>query len=123
MEGETEELDLEIGRLLVEVYRAQANHRLANHLSPLREDLFRFLLQPGLEGTSWAAVTELRYAVVNRKTCGGGNRTEAGAVAQAILITLSRTRQATLPRRQRALRPNPPCAQTRRSSLPLATVS
>jgi transposase len=87
----TENLDLEIGRLLVGVYRDPANRRQANHISTLREDLFRFLLQPGLEGTNWAAETELRYAVINRKTCGSGNRTEAGAAAQAILMTLSRT--------------------------------
>lgn len=84
-------LDLEIGRLLVGVYTDEANRRLAKHLETLRGDLFTFLLQPGLEGTNWAAETELRYAVVNRKTCGGGNRTRAGATVQAILMTLSRT--------------------------------
>lgn len=84
-------LDLEVGRLLVGVYTDEANRRLAKHLETLRGDLFTFLLHPGLEGTNWAAETELRYAVVNRKTCGGGNRTRAGATAQAILMTLSRT--------------------------------
>ena len=84
-------LDMEIGRLLVGVYTDESNRRLARHLGRLRGDLFTFLLQPGLEGTNWAAETELRYAVVNRKTCGGGNRTRAGATAQAILMTLSRT--------------------------------
>jgi transposase len=84
-------LDLEVGRLLVGVYSDEANRRLAKHLETLRGDLFTFLLCPGLEGTNWAAETELRYAVVNRKTCGGGNRTRSGATAQAILMTLSRT--------------------------------
>jgi hypothetical protein len=74
------------------VYRDEANRRLAKHLETLPGDLFTFLLHPGLEGTNWAAETELRYAVVNRKTtCGSGNRTRAGATAQAVLMTLSRT--------------------------------
>jgi transposase len=83
-------LHLEIGRLLVGVYRDEANRRLAKHFETLLGDLFTFLLHPGVEGTNWPAETELRYAVVNRKTCGGGNRTRAGATPQAVLMTLSR---------------------------------
>jgi hypothetical protein len=50
-------------------------------------ELFPFPLEPGPEGTYWAAETEQRSAAVNRKTYGGRNRTEAGAAAQAILMT------------------------------------
>ena len=85
------QLDHEMGRLLVGTFTDEANRRFARHLSKLQEDLFRFVLRPELEGTNWPAETELRYAVVNRKTCGGGNRTAQGAAAQAILMTVSRT--------------------------------
>ncbi|MEO6323852.1 MAG: transposase, partial [Thermoanaerobaculia bacterium] len=84
-------LDHDMGRPLVGTFTDDANRRFAQHLSRLQPDLFRFVLRPELEGTNWPAETELRYAVVNRKTCGGGNRTANGARAQAILMTISRT--------------------------------
>jgi transposase len=88
---EKAKLDHEIGCLLVGHFTNEGNRLFAKHLSKLREDLFRFVDRPELEGTNWPAETELRYAVVNRKTCGGGNRTMNGATAQAVLMTLSRT--------------------------------
>ena len=80
-----------MGRLLVGRYRDPENRRLVKHLETLRPDLFRILEQPGLEGTNWPAETELRYAVINRKTCGGGNRTTRGARTQSVLMTITRT--------------------------------
>jgi len=85
------ELQRDVGRILVGRYRDPENRRLVKHLGTLEADLFRFLEQPGLEGTNWPAETELRYAVINRKTCGGGNRTSRGARTQSVLMTIART--------------------------------
>lgn len=85
------ELERQIGRLLEGTFRHPANRRLAKHLRALQNDLFRFVSDPRLEGTNWPAETELRYAVINRKTCGGGNRSWNGAKAQAVLMTVART--------------------------------
>lgn len=87
----TAQLEMDVGRLLIGRYSDTDNRRLVKHLETLRPDLFRFLEQPGLEGTNWPAETELRYAVINRKTCGGGNRTKAGARTQSVLMTIART--------------------------------
>lgn len=85
------ELEKDVGRILVGHYRDPQNRRLVKHIRTLEPDLFRFLEQPGLEGTNWPAETELRYAVINRKTCGGGNRTMQGARTQSVLMTITRT--------------------------------
>jgi transposase len=67
-----------------------ANRRLADHLAKHREELFRFLLEPGVDATNWRAEQALRPAVVNRKTWGG-NRTWAGAAAQSVLMSVLQT--------------------------------
>ena len=41
----------------------------------------------------WRAEHALRPAVITRKTCGGGNRTQRGAHTQQILASLLRTAQ------------------------------
>jgi transposase len=66
------------------------NERLAKYLDQHRHDLFTFLTTPGLDATNWRAEQALRVGVVNRKVWGG-NRTEAGAYAQAVLITVLAT--------------------------------
>ena len=38
--------------------------------------------------TNYPAEQDIRIAVVNRKTCGGGNRTAKGAQAQSILMSV-----------------------------------
>jgi transposase len=91
LQQERVELERDVGRLLVGRYRDPENRRLVKHLETLQPDLFRFLEQPGLEGTNWPAETELRYAVINRKTCGGGNRTSRGVLTQSVLMTIART--------------------------------
>ena len=84
-------------RLLDLVYPAKThpgNERLAAFLWEHRHDLFTFLEVPGLDATNWRAEQALRPAVVNRKVWGG-NRTWAGAAAQAILMSvLATARQA-----------------------------
>jgi transposase len=66
------------------------NERLAQFLWDHRDDLFTFLHEPGLDATNWRAEQAIRPAVVNRKVWGG-NRTWAGAAAQAILISVLAT--------------------------------
>ena len=41
-----------------------------------------------MEATNHVAEQAIRLAVVNRKTCGGGNRTLKGAHAQSILMSV-----------------------------------
>jgi transposase len=63
------------------------NERLANHLHRHGNQLFTFLRHAGIDATNWRAEQAIRPAVVNRKVWGG-NRTEAGAMAQSVLMTV-----------------------------------
>ena len=62
----------------------------ANHLWRHFGDWFRFLWNPTIEPTNWQAEQAIRPAVVNRKVWGG-NRTEAGARAQSVLMSVIET--------------------------------
>jgi transposase len=80
-------------RLLELVWPAKThpgNERLAAFLWGHRDDLFTFLAEPGLDATNWRAEQAIRPAVVNRKVWGG-NRTWAGAAAQAVLMSVLAT--------------------------------
>jgi transposase len=81
------ELDQRMEKLLEPVKTHAANERLAAHLWKHRGQLFAFLRHKGIDATNWRAEQALRPAVVNRKVWGG-NRTEAGAVAQSILMSV-----------------------------------
>jgi transposase len=83
----TGQLEAELDRLLARPYRDSANRRLAKHLSQERPYLFTFLYCPGLDATNNAAERALRPLVVARKNWGG-NRTERGARAQAVLSSI-----------------------------------
>jgi transposase len=75
-------------RTLLEPIKSNAaNERLAQHLWKHHRQLFTFLRRPGLDATNHRAEQALRPAVVNRRVWGG-NRTEAGAVAQSVLMTV-----------------------------------
>jgi len=67
-----------------------ANERLASHLRRNQDHLLTFLKVKGVDATNWRAEQALRPAVVNRKVWGG-SRTQAGAEAQSILLTISQT--------------------------------
>ena len=67
-----------------------ANERLAQHLWAHCDDMLTFLLQPGLDATNWRAELAIRFGVILRKVWGG-NRTWAGARAQAVLMSVWRT--------------------------------
>jgi transposase len=68
----------------------EANARLARHLWGHAEQWFLFLLDPTLPATNYRAEQAIRPAVVNRKVWGG-NRTEAGAEAQKVTLSVLET--------------------------------
>ena len=86
----TGRLEAQLDRLLVRRYRDSANRRLKNHLWRERPYLFTFLYCPGLDATNNAAERALRPLVVARKNWGG-NRTQQGAHAQAVLTSILQT--------------------------------
>jgi transposase len=67
-----------------------ANERLAQHLWRHSHEWFPFLTDPAIEPTNRKAEQALRPAVVNRKVWGG-NRTTAGARAQAVVMSVLET--------------------------------
>jgi transposase len=73
--------------LVMRVKTHAANERLAAHLQRHMSQLFTFLRHKGIDATNFRAEQAIRPAVVNRKVWGG-NRTEAGATAQSILMTV-----------------------------------
>jgi transposase len=84
----TGRLEAKLDRLLARTYREPANRRLAKHLRHERPYLFTFLYCPGLvDATNNLAERVMRMLVVIRKNWGG-NRTEQGARAQAILTSV-----------------------------------
>lgn len=105
-------LEVRLDRLLYQTSLAKPeNIRLANHLEAHQWQVFTYLWRPGVEASNWPAEQELRPAVVSRKM-SAGNRSERGAQAQEILMSVLRTcvREgrdplALLVRLQRAARP------------------
>lgn len=69
---------------------SESNRRLAAHLRRNRAALFFFIDRKDVEATNWPAEQAIRPAVVNRKVWGG-NRTQVGAHAQAVLMSVLRT--------------------------------
>lgn len=86
----TGRLEAQLDRLLARTYHDAANRRLAKHLDHERPYLFTFLYCPGLDATNNAAERAIRALVGARKNWGG-NRTENGAHAQAVLTSLLQT--------------------------------
>ena len=81
-------LQAKMNRLLHGRFTNPANQRFAKHLRRYRDNLFVFLDRADVEATNYPAEQDIRIAVVNRKTCGGGNRTAKGAQAQSILMSV-----------------------------------
>jgi transposase len=80
-------------RLLALITRSRsvpAYATLAKHLWNHFEQWFTFLYNPHVEATNWQAEQAVRPAVVNRKVWGG-NRTEPGAHAQEINMSVLET--------------------------------
>jgi transposase len=84
--------------LLVPDRAVPAYETLRWHLWDHFGEWLAFLGDVRIEATNWPAEQALRPAVVNRKVWGG-NRTEAGAQAQGILVSVLRTcrQQAVAP--------------------------
>jgi len=83
-------LEARLNRLLAWTRGNAANERFAKHLDKHRHQLFTFLHHPGLDATNYRGEQAIRPAVVNRKVWGG-SRTDAGARAQSILMSVLRT--------------------------------
>ena len=84
----TGRLEAKLDRLLARNYRDRVNQRLANHLRHERPYLFTFLYCPGLvDATNNLAERVMRLLVVIRKNWGG-NRSQRGARAQAVLTSI-----------------------------------
>ena len=86
----TGRLEVKLDRLLGRTYHDAANRRLAKHLHHERPYLFTFLYCPGLDATNNAAERAIRALIGARKNWGG-NRTQNGAHAQAVLTSLLQT--------------------------------
>lgn len=87
---ERREIHARMDQLLDEPELSDDSLRLARHLSNNREALFLFLERRDVEATNWPAEHAIRPAVINRKT-SGGNRSDAGATAQAVLTSIIQT--------------------------------
>ncbi len=79
--------DLQMEQLLLPTKQHAGNERFAAHLWKHRDELFTFLRHEGVDATNYRAEQAIRPAVVNRKVWGG-NRTDVGAAAQAILMSV-----------------------------------
>ena len=73
-------------------YRDKDCERLAKRLAKHSEELFVFLLHPGVPAENNHAERQMRFAVVMRKN-SYGNQSKRGAQAQAILMSIFRTCQ------------------------------
>jgi transposase len=86
----TGQMKARLERILNGNYVVESNARFVRHLARNKEQIFNFLRHPDLEASNWPAEQALRPAVVNRKVWGG-SRTENGARAQEILMSVLRT--------------------------------
>ena len=82
-----DDLQERMTKLVTPVKTHAANERFCRHLLRHRSQWFTFLRHEGIDATNWRAKQAIRPAVLNRKVWGG-NRTEAGAAAQSILMTV-----------------------------------
>ena len=74
-------------RLADPAQATKENERFAWHLIRHWDHLFNFLGTDDIDATNYRAEQAIRPAVVNRKVWGG-NRTDAGALAQSILMSV-----------------------------------
>ena len=86
----TGRLEVKLDCVLAHPGRDAANRRLAKHLLHERPYIFTFLYCPGLGATNNVSERAIRALIGARKNWGG-NRTERGARAQAVLTTILQT--------------------------------
>lgn len=90
LEGAIAELEARLDKLLAARVTHPPNRRLLAHLRNERDALFSFLRHPGVPATNHEAERAIRPQVCMRKNWGG-NKTQAGAAAAAILGSVLRT--------------------------------
>ena len=83
-------IEAKLDRLLDDPDLHDQSIRFALHLLNNRDAILLFLYRSDVEATNFRAEQAIRPAVINRKT-SGGNRTTAGATAQAVLMSILRT--------------------------------
>jgi transposase len=88
--GARERFDARLEDLAYPSRAVEAYDVFSWHLWNHRGEWFVFLDKPWVEATNWKAEQAIRPAVVNRKV-RGGSRTEAGAEAQGVLMSILRT--------------------------------
>ena len=88
--GQVTRLHNELGRLCAPIKTNPDNERLAKFLFHNQYEVLNYLRHPGTDATNWRAEQGTRPAVVNRKVWGG-SRTDDGAAAQGILMSVSGT--------------------------------
>jgi len=89
---QADELSRQMEKLIRQPRASPENERFANHLWSQHQQgtLFTFLRFAGVDATNHKAEQAIRPAAANRKVWGG-NRTENGAAAQGILLSVLRT--------------------------------
>jgi transposase len=90
LQDQRDVFDLRLRDLLDRPRRVAAHATFAKHLRNHFAQWFPFLFDPAVEATNWLAEQAIRPAVVNRKVWGG-NRTETGAAAQGVLMSVFET--------------------------------
>ena len=90
LKGQTTRLANALQSLCAPIKTNPDNERLAKFLFHYLYEVFNYLRHPGTDATNWRAEQATRPAVVNRKVWGG-SRTEVGAAAQGILMSVSGT--------------------------------
>ena len=83
-------LEREMAQRVGPIKTHAANERLAAHLRRVHDQLTVCLRQPNVDATNHRAERAIRPGVANRKVWGG-NRTERGAHAQSILMSILTT--------------------------------
>lgn len=83
-------LEQQMEQLLLPTKQHADNERFAAHLWKHFDELFTFLRHDDVDATNHRAEQAIRPAVVNRKVWGG-NRSDTGAVAQSILMSVLAT--------------------------------
>lgn len=90
LEGAIADLEARLDKLLAAKVTHQPNRRLLDHLRTERDALFSFLRHDGVPATNHEAERAIRPQVCMRKNWGG-NKSEAGARAAAVLGSVLRT--------------------------------
>jgi transposase len=87
LKGQVTRLQNKLQVLCAPIKTNPDNERLAKFLFHYLYEVFNYLRHPGTDATNWRAEQATRPAVVNRKVWGG-SRTEVGAEAQGILVSV-----------------------------------